>query len=103
MANLWHLFIAYWAIPLASWVFGTFVGATFRWFYPSRQEWAAEREARAEKKLDAAVLKFLAGHRIWKSAGIADGVSADREDVIASLDRLEMRGRVQSDSGTLDD
>lgn len=103
MTNLWHPFMANWAIPLALWVFGTFVGATFRWRYGSYKEWKEECQEKAEKTLDANVLQFLGDHQIWNSSDISEGISADREAVIACLDRLEMRGRVRSESGTMDD
>jgi hypothetical protein len=102
MTNPWDSFIAHWAIPVASWIFGTFMGATFRWFYPSRKEWKEERREKAERKMDADVLRALAGGVILTSAWIADGMKAEREQVIESLDRLEHKGRVQSDSGTMD-
>lgn len=78
------------------------MGATFRWFYPSRKEWRAGRQEKAERKMDADVLRALAGGVILTSAWIADGIKAEREQVIESLDRLEHKGRVQSDSGTMD-
>ncbi len=102
MKDLWNLFIAHWAIPLASWIFGTFTGAAFRWFYPSRKEWKEERREKAERKLDAEVLRVLDGVEILTSARIAEIMKAERERVTGSLNRLELKAWVQSDSGTMD-
>jgi hypothetical protein len=111
--NQWSSFLAHWAIPLASWVFGTFVGATFRWFYPSRKEWKAERAAKRDKKLDAKVLSSLTDLKMPRSSGgmtgagmpinriseIAAYLDENRDDIEESLSRLEMRRSAKSDSG----
>jgi len=78
------------------------MGATFTWFYPSRKDWKAEQQEKAERKIDADVLRVLSGGVILTSARIAELIGADRERVMDSLDRLEPKGRVQSDSGTMD-
>ena len=117
MTNLWHSFVAHWAIPLVSWVFGTFVGATFRWFYPSRKEWKAERRQKTERELDSKALGAIANQSLWKGprpmtgAGIfavrtweiANYLGLDRETAADSLGRLEEAGKVKNDGGTLDD
>ena len=62
MTNLWHYFLSHWGISLLSWLFGNVTGGVFIWFYPNRKEWKAERQEKAEKKLDADVLRVLGDH-----------------------------------------
>ena len=102
MANFWHWVAVNWG-PLG---IGACIGGVFSifvWFKPNYKELKIERQEKAEKKLDAKVLRILGDNQIWKSARIAEVLSVDRENVIESLDRLEMRERVRSDSGTMDD
>ena len=104
MANLWHLFVANWAIPLASWVFGTFVGATFRWFYPSRKEWKEQRRLKAEQKIDERVIDAMKGDSSqtfpvgrsprFQASDVAKVLDLEVDVVFDSLERLERKGRV---------
>jgi hypothetical protein len=103
---VWKSFLAHWAIPLASWVLGIFVGATFRWFYPSQKEWKAARAERAIAKIDAEVWKQIrptGSYAISQdSKMIADALSLDQDAVADSLERLEGQGKVWRHGGTLD-
>ncbi len=117
MTNLWHSFIAYWAIPLASWIFGTFTGAAFRWRYHSYKEWRAERQAKLKKKTDSHVLTAMANPALWegprpvtgagvrpvKSDEMAEYLGLSQDDVADSFERLEQRGRVKQEKGTIND
>lgn len=108
MTNLWQSFVAHWAIPLVSWVFGTFVGATFRWFYPSRREWLEGRKTKREAKADAMVLGAIralceSNSGIYNTQDIAERLGTPLDDTADSLERLENIGRVQSyNIGTTD-
>lgn len=101
MTNLWQSFFVHWAIPLASWVFGTFVGATFRWFYPSRKEWLESCKVKREAKTDAKVLGEIraickGNSTIYGAEDIAKRLTMTIDETADSLERLEIVGRVQS-------
>jgi hypothetical protein len=102
MENLWHSFIAHWAnwvIPFVTWIFGTVMGATFRWFYPSRKEWREQRRRKADEATDGIVLKhmrgdtlpkpFLLDNRRFQASDIANALSLEVDSVFDSLERLE--------------
>jgi hypothetical protein len=104
MTNFWSLFVAHWELSLISWLFGNFTASgVFLWFYPNRKEWRAERQEKAEKNLEAEVLKMLGDGRIWKAANIAGTLGRDRETTRTCLEDLVMRGRLQKGGGTFDD
>lgn len=98
MKELLHV----WGIRGIIFGLGSFTGAVFMWFYPSRKEWVAERRAKAEKKTDAQVLQVLGeiGNAMMNSRQIAESLKLDQEEVADSLERLEAKGRVKRNSGT---
>ena len=106
MTSLWDTFMNHWAIPLASWVFGTFVGATFRWFYPSQKEWKESQEGKANVRIDSAVweqIRPVGNYALSQdSQMIAETLSLDQDAVADSLERLEAQGKVRRHEGTLD-
>ena len=79
------------------------VGA-FKWYYPSRQAMRDEREGRAAKKLDEAILAYLEsqGSMVSVSDEIADALNENKETVIEALQRLEFRGRIGVSPATFD-
>jgi len=74
----------------------------FVWLVPNRKALKAERQAKAEKNLEAGVLRILGDGRIWKAANIADELGEDREAVRACLENLVVRGRIRTGTGTHD-
>ena len=106
METTWHSFLAHWAIPLASWVFGTFIGATFRWFYPSRNEWKEGRKNKVEAKVDAEIWKQMrpigSVCLSQDSEMIAKTLLLDQDAVADSLERLEAQGKVRRCEGSSD-
>lgn len=78
-------------------------------------KWRGWRKDKAASKVDAQIIRALQDHELWsgprpftgsgdlgvRSAEIAQALSLDIEVVIASLDRLEARGRVRNAGGTL--
>jgi hypothetical protein len=108
MTHLWDSFIAHWVnwvIPFATWIFGTVMGATFRWFYPSRKEWEEQRRCKAEDSADSTILNAIRDEKLWgapvpgqrrfQAAQIAGVLTLDVEAVRESLERLEARGKVR--------
>jgi hypothetical protein len=108
MTNLWHSFIAHWAnwlIPFVTWVFGTVMGATFRWFYPSRKEWKEERHLKAEQRIEESVLDAMkrdASHTLpiprdqwFEASDIVKALGIEVDAAFDSLGRLERKGRVR--------
>ena len=93
-----------WALPLASWVFGTFIGATFRWFYPSQKEWREGRKNKANARIDAAVweqIRPIGGVALSQdSEMIANTLSLYQDTVADSLERLEAQSKVRRIEGS---
>ena len=102
-----------WGIPT---IVGT-VAATGTWFLARRKEWKEARQAKADSVVDSKILQTLQDRKLWcgprrvmtgagdpgvRSTEIAEAFSLDREVVIDSLRRLEVRGRVRSGDGNLD-
>ena len=105
MTYLWHSFIAHWQV-WASWVFGTFIGATFRWLYPSRKEWEDGRKNRENAKIDAAVWKEIRpiGSYVLSqdSRMIANSLALGQDEVADSLERLEAQNKARRLEGSSD-
>jgi hypothetical protein len=116
MENLWHWIIVHWK----SWgINGIVAGASsiITWVLARRREWNEDRQSKAESRIDSKVLHAIGSRELWKgsramtgagipavrSAEIAVVLRLDEEVVADSLERLEMRGRVSKDGGTLDD
>src|SRR2546425_5786522 len=102
-----------------SWGIPTMVGsvvATGTWLLARRKEWNEARRAKAERAVDAQVIRTLQNRDLWdsrrgmtgagdplvRSAELAEALSLDCDTVIDSLERLEARGRVRNAGGTLD-
>ena len=109
MGNLWAWITVHWVtwvVPFLTGIFGAFIGATFKWFYPTRKEWKEERKAKEEAKVDEKVLGalFVGGFAtgIFDAWQIAGATSLNHESVADSLERLEARGRVTRIEGTFD-
>jgi hypothetical protein len=106
MGNLWHSFILHWrvwALSGVAWLFGTFVGAAFKWRYGSYKEWNAERKEKRERAVDSRVIQAMKNFDLWKTAEMAKYLKLERDAVVESLERLEMRGRVKRAAGSLND
>jgi hypothetical protein len=106
--------LAQWAIPGG---IGIFIGAAFKWFYPSRKEWLEARQLNRNRKTDIRVLGAIADQSLWKgargmtgagifavrAAEIAQHLNLDLDHVADSLERLYLKGKVSKVTGTLDD
>jgi hypothetical protein len=103
MTNIWNLVVS----GSAGFV-GGLIGSTFKWFYPSRKDWAESRQAKREAKIDAKVLGELralceGNSTIYGTEDIAKRLNMTIDETADSLERLEIIGRVQRyDSGTSD-
>lgn len=98
MTNIWT-----WVVSGSAGFLGGLVGGTFKWFVPSFADFKAQRRGKADEKLDADIVQLLADGKIWNSVSIATEIGMDREKIIEGLQRLELRGRIQSASGDSND
>ena len=106
-----------WALSGVAWLFGTFVGAAFKWRYGSYKEWSAELKEKREQAVDSRVIQAMKNFDLWKgtrplvggggipvkTAEMAKYLKLERDAVVESLERLEMRGRVKRAAGSLND
>jgi hypothetical protein len=111
MGNGWHSVLTTWrtwAISGATGIVGTWLGAwlgaIFRWFYPSRKEWREERHLKDEKQIDARVYAYLdsLGAALQDARQIAAALGLEKDIAAESLERLEGRGRIRRLGGTTD-
>jgi|GEM_PF-5910529 len=112
MINIWSLVSHLMAAGL-----GALIAGIFLWFFPNRKDWAEDRKARREAKIDTQVLRAISDFTLWKgprgmtgagipavrSAEIADVLRLDNDAVADSLERLYEQGKVRKEGGTLDD
>jgi len=73
---------------------------TFKWFFPSRKDWAESRKAKRESKIDAKVLGALrtlceGNSTIYGAEDVANRLTMTLDDTADSFERLESIGRVQ--------
>lgn len=101
-----------WGIPTV--VAG--IAASVTWFLARRTEWKEARRAKADSAVDFQVFRALqnrdlwgasrpmtgAGDRLVRSVELAEALSLDCDVVADSLERLEAKGRVKNEGGTLD-
>ena len=102
-----------------SWGITALVGsaaAAGTWFLARRNEWKEARRAKSDSAVDSEVIRALQNRDLWtgqrvrtgagdpllRSAKIAEALSLDCDAVADSLERLEARGRVGKENGTLD-
>ncbi len=105
---MWHLFLHHrraWTFAGVSWLFGTVMGETIKWFYPSRKEWNESRRLKVEKEIDAKVLRglrtFGGPSSLHDSEGLAMDLGLDQDAIADSVERLDFQGkagRVDGDS-----
>ena len=96
---------------------GAIVGATFKWFYPSRKEWKEERRLNFEKEFDRRLMEAIENRDLWKGPRpmtgggdravrgdeLAEHLEEDIEETRASLERLENSRRLENIGGHLAD
>src|ERR1017187_5634303 len=113
MTGLWHS-LGFGGIGL---MIGASIGPVFRWFYPDRKAWTAERQAKLEKEIDRRVMQALENRELWKGPRpttgsgdkavradeLAEALSLKDEEVSDSLERLESRGRIDNARGNFMD
>jgi len=92
------------------------IAALVTWFLARRTELKEARRVKADSAVDSQVFRALqnrdlwgasrpmtgAGDRLVRSAELAEALSLDCEVVADSLERLEAKGRVKNEGGTLD-
>lgn len=114
--TFWHQFVAHWR----EWGINGIVGgaaATIAWILARRKEWKQSKHAKAEQKLDSAILKALDNRTLWKgsrpmtgagnfgvkSSEMAEHLKLDQDVVTDGLERLEVCGRVMRSDGGMSD
>jgi hypothetical protein len=108
MTSLWNSFVAHWVnwvIPVVTWIFGTVMGATFRWFYPNRKEWEDQRRRKVEEATDSRILNAIRDEKLWgtsvpgqrrfQAVQVASVLSLNVDAVRESLERLEAKAKVR--------
>lgn len=105
MTNLWHWIILHWNGWGVNGVVAAIASAS-TWILARRKEWKDSRREKANAKIDAAVfakIRPIGNYALcYDSEMIATMLSIDRDAVADSLDRLESRGKVRREEGTLD-
>lgn len=76
-------------------VIGSVATGTFLWFYPSRKEWRAERQAKTEKSNDAKIIQVLGAGGNFAAGQLVETCRLKQNEVDESLDRLEAKGRIK--------
>lgn len=86
------------------------------WILARRKEWKESRRIKIEHRIESQVLQVLGNPTLWghkrpmtgagvpyiRAAEIAEHLCLDGDVVSDSLERLEIRGRVESSNGTFD-
>lgn len=97
MTNPWQ-----WIVPGSiGAVIGSIITELFRWFYPNRKEWRAERQAKAEKSNDTKIISAMSNGWSWTAEQLAATCHIKLDVVDESIDRLEAKGRIKKIPATL--